>query len=780
MSCKGVKTWFPPVAFLAGMVMAVQVQAVVFVVDTTSDANLTACTAAAADCSLRGAITQANLTGNVDDIHFNIPMTDAGCNAGSGVCRIVLGSDLPTISKSLNIDGYTQPGATPNTLPAPGANNARLKIEIAGSPSFGFDGVFYPGNSIALELRGLAVFVPSNGMVGRTGSQESRVVVRGNWFGVDAAGQTPDYTAPGSPLFLSSFHHTLLIGGPNPADRNVLAGSGRDFNGQPGGGGNTLRVNSTSSARGRILLQGNLIGLAPDGITPLPLRDAFTIQSGDDGFQTPQIEFLDNRFVRPRRNTGGSFGGALLFHVGRQMNETALIQGNVFGLGVDGSRIGVERDHIEVFLGNSSQVPRILIGGLGVGEGNVFAAAMRHITGASNALGSAVRLPGGEVQTFVEFTGNTLLGNDGQGLDFPHGTAGGGSTLGRTPNDAGDADTGANAMQNFPAIQTFSVSGSSVNVSYRVDSLPANSAYPLRVDFYKALGDEGQVLIDSDVYEETDAQTIKAATLTLPPGVSLSNDDVLVGIATTFSGQSSEFSFDTLTLALGSLPASHPAGLPLEVEVTATATSGPFKPNGVVVLSLDTSPAASCEAELVPAAAPLTSKGTCSLASPQLGNRILTATYDPLRGAFASATGTAVSTTATVVFTDPGPERISFASCRAIALEGRDLLVRVTRPGGLLTNVSVTLEHIAGTATAGVDYTAPATQTLTWAAGDTTPRVVTIPIASDGAVEPVETFRLRLVDPVNTAILPNALMEVSILDGDLQGFRDGFEGDCPQ
>jgi hypothetical protein len=93
--------------------------------------------------------------------------------------------------------------------------------------------------------------------------------------------------------------------------------------------------------------------------------------------------------------------------------------------------------------------------------------------------------------------------------------------------------------------------------------------------------------------------------------------------------------------------------------------------------------------------------------------------------------------------------------------------------------VEVDLQHESGTATPGVDYTPPPDQTLSWGQGDIAPKVISIPIIADGSGEPVETFRLRLANPQNTAIIPHSLIEYSILDGDEQGFADSFEGECP-
>ena len=232
-------------------------------VDTTSDdVSLTACTAAPADCSLRGAIAAANVLAGADAIEFNIPTSDPGCSAVTGICRIEVASSL-SISEGLTIDGYTQPGAQPNSIPAPGANNAQLKIEItsAGFVNLGV-ALFSLQNSNAgpFNLRGLAIALPTSAIV--TGGL--RHDHRGNWFCVDALGQSPEFNLPCNAFTLTGFNRTIRVGGPDPADRNVIAGGGRDLNGQPGGGTNRLRVNSIVSERGSILLQGNLIGLAPE------------------------------------------------------------------------------------------------------------------------------------------------------------------------------------------------------------------------------------------------------------------------------------------------------------------------------------------------------------------------------------------------------------------------------------------------------------------------------------------------------------------------------------
>lgn len=88
-----------------------------FVVTNTNDAG---------PGSLRQAMIDSNATMDVNTIDFNIP--------GSGVQRIGTLSPLPPITHAVSINGYSQPGASPNTAPPGTAFNSVLLIEVAGSP----------------------------------------------------------------------------------------------------------------------------------------------------------------------------------------------------------------------------------------------------------------------------------------------------------------------------------------------------------------------------------------------------------------------------------------------------------------------------------------------------------------------------------------------------------------------------------------------------------------------------------------------------------------------
>src|SRR5262245_44812795 len=74
--------------------------------------------------SLRQAINDANSNIDFSTILFNIP--------GAGVHTIAPATSLPPLGAIVLIDGYSQPGASKNTLEI--GNNAVLLIEIDGGP----------------------------------------------------------------------------------------------------------------------------------------------------------------------------------------------------------------------------------------------------------------------------------------------------------------------------------------------------------------------------------------------------------------------------------------------------------------------------------------------------------------------------------------------------------------------------------------------------------------------------------------------------------------------
>jgi hypothetical protein len=114
--------------------------------------------------------------------------------------------------------------------------------------------------------------------------------------------------------------------------------------------------------------------------------------------------------------------------------------------------------------------------------------------------------------------------------------------------------------------------------------------------------------------------------------------------------------------------------------------------------------------------------------------------------------GTPSTTTVTILDDETPPESmLQFGVPKTVVVEGSGpALVSVTRTGGGFTYpVSVNFSMAAGSAT-GADYT-PSSGTLSWAAGDSTPKAITIPITNDAVAENPEHFMVTL-----SAVTPGA------------------------
>lgn len=731
--------------------------AATFTVDTTSDLALTVCTVEVVqgpvpDCSLRGAITRANAAAGPDIIEFDIAaISDPGCEAGTGVCTITAATLLPVVSGSgispILFDGTSQPGWQANTqAPDEGGLDAELKIVLSrGNCPFCLNGLALdePGSVV----RGLVIHGFGNNIV--VGSLASGSVVEGCFIGTDATGNAAPLPGdvgillPGNPSG-GAAAGGVRIGGTLPEQRNLISGHVSDG----------LQLTGFD-----IQVLGNLIGTNAAGTAALGNRIGV---SGEGTGNINNWRYLIGDGTPAGRNLiSGNRSDGVQFRNGGTRDTR--VWGNYIGTDISGE-LSLGNGLAGINQGMDAEAPAVdvavQIGGLLDGQGNRI-----HFNGMQG-------VNAGRTRTAIR--GNRMGRNAGLGIGLGAAT--------RHANDADDADTGASRRQNFPEISAYATSSGNVDLSYRVDSSVANSAYPLRVEFFKADGDDGRDFLGFDEYTATQAQNVKPINLALPNGVTLTPGDVIVATATDAQGNSSAFSFHSASLSIiDDAPDPSASGTPFEVVVEVAALSGPFTPHGVVQISDGLG--GSCDATLGPAATALTATGSCLL-STGAGPRPLTLTagYNTFRHAFGGATGTSLSATTSHTLAPPPPEQVTFASCVHSVLEDAGTAsVRVNRQGG--GSVSVAFEHVAGTATAGVDYTAPTAGVLSWTGSDMTPRFIVVPILNDALRETVpETFRLRLVLPVNTAIEPIVLVEVQIYD-DENGhlFFNGFEGSgCPQ
>ncbi|MDQ4120238.1 MAG: hypothetical protein M3209_02075 [Acidobacteriota bacterium] len=227
-------------------------EAATLVVTTTTDnGDNTTPTAG----SLRAAIVTANSTGGADTINFNIPASDPNCNATTNVCTIAPPAPLPSITAPVSIDGYTQPGASPNTLA--NGTNAVLRIELSGaSAGAGANGLTLTGGANASVIKGLIINrFSSSGIRLESGNSNS---IFGNFIGTDATGTIDLGNIDGILIVSGSSFNT--IGSLNLADRNLISGNGDGIE-LFGAISNTIQGNLIGTTASGSSALGNTIGL---------------------------------------------------------------------------------------------------------------------------------------------------------------------------------------------------------------------------------------------------------------------------------------------------------------------------------------------------------------------------------------------------------------------------------------------------------------------------------------------------------------------------------------
>jgi CSLREA domain-containing protein len=188
--------------------------ATIFTVTNTTDAN----NICDAGCSLREAITAANDTpnsGGPDLIRFNILQ--------SGVQTIQPTSELPTITEAVTIDGYSQSGASANTLAK--GTNAKIMVELDGSNAGPVaDGLQIGASNVG--VRGLAINSFDNQGIQLFGDDVSGAKIEGNFIGTDPSGTQDRGNRLGGVHIEGGGNNT--IGGAEPGSANTIAFNGLD------------------------------------------------------------------------------------------------------------------------------------------------------------------------------------------------------------------------------------------------------------------------------------------------------------------------------------------------------------------------------------------------------------------------------------------------------------------------------------------------------------------------------------------------------------------------
>jgi hypothetical protein len=518
--------------------------------------------------SLRQAILDANANAGADTISFNIP--------GGGVRTITPASPLPDITDSVVIDGYTQPGSSPNTVTT--GDNAVLLIELNGT-NLGGSGTLYPGLHISASnciVRGLVInrFPGSGISLGISTTTITGNLIEGNFIGTNSSGAQALGNSDGINI---SFSNSTTIGGTAPASRNVISGNGYGI--------------FASTASVNTLIQGNYIGTTATGAAALGNVSGGIFCGGNGGDTIGGtasgagnlISGNTNNagvFVQPATSTGSTIQGNL---IGTDVTGTVAL-GNFFGIWLNsgaslGHTIGGavpnarnvisgNRSHGMLISGNShnSQIQGNLIGtditgtkplGNAGGGIQIEAQAFGNRIGGTTAgqpntiaynHGNGILMTGDPFSVIRNFMrGNAIFSNGLLGIDL------GGD--GVTPNDPGDSDFGYNNFQNFPVITSVTGDSSETTIAGTLNSTP-NTTFT--INFYSnsscdasGYGEGAQQFGQSAIGVPTDASGNVTFFATLP--VTLPAGRVITATATDPNGNTSEFSSCNASAAAGSV-----------------------------------------------------------------------------------------------------------------------------------------------------------------------------------------------------------------------------------
>ena len=390
------------------------------------------------------------------------------------------------------IDGYSQPGASVNTLA--NGDNAVLLVQLQGANLSGSANglTITAGNSTVKGLvinffPGVAIELDTN--LGNT--------IQGNFIGTNAAGTGAFGNAGGVSVTDSNAN---LIGGLNAMDRNVISGNGV-----------AVQINSGTGN----LVQNNFVGTNADGNAALantPTCDCGAVRVLNTADNTTIGGLGQARNVISGNSKHGvEVGTTDFFHVPTRTK----VQGNFIGITILAHPLGNGGSGVVI-----NGTLDTAIGGEG-DAGNVI--ANNGANGVTNIIG------GGN-----QILSNSIFSNAKLGIDL--------NNDGVTQNDAGDADSGPNGFQNFPVISSVSKSGDVALINGTLNSKPSTS---FRIEFFSnqscnpSGNGEGQTLIDS-INAETDGSGNLSIFAAAP--MSSISGNFITATATDSNRNTSEFS----------------------------------------------------------------------------------------------------------------------------------------------------------------------------------------------------------------------------------------------
>ncbi len=435
--------------------------------------------------------------------------------AANGINELGNGNNGLLVAAQNNVIGGTTGGAG-NLI----SDNGRHGIEITST------GTQVQGNIIGTDSSGTldrgnsmdGVFINpgSNNTIGGTVVAARNLISGNNRNGVEIMGGTSTGNLVQGNFIGTDVTGTLDLGN-NGSGVGIIGSPGNTIGGTAAGAGNLISGNNEQGI-GLVgigqnnAIQGNFIGTDVTG----------TLDLGNT---------INGILITAPNNTiGGTVAAARNVISGNNQNGIEFLPGGT-GILVQGNFIGTKADGASplpnsmngVHVNGVAAMSNNTIGGTAAGAGNVI--AFNGEDGVFVRAGGVVRI-----------LSNSIFSNTGLGIDLsPDGT-----TRGVTPNDAGDADLGANTLQNFPVIT------SSLTTTVTVTgSLNSNANTTFRLEFFSQPGCDGSGNGEGQTFLGTMNVTTDATgnvSFIIPFAGSVPAGHVVTATATDPAGNTSEFS----------------------------------------------------------------------------------------------------------------------------------------------------------------------------------------------------------------------------------------------
>jgi hypothetical protein len=672
--------------------------------------------------SLRQAILSANGNGSavVDNITFNIP------GNGPKTIKPTAAAPLPPITTPVIIDGFTEPFTTPNSN-ATGAINALLRIEIDGTDSAGgADGLTFELGSDGSVVKGLVI----NRFTGNGIAIRAHVVsVKGCYIGTDYTGTSDLGNETFGVLITTS---GVNIGGPNPADRNLISGNNSN--------GIRLEDNATNN-----MIRGNLVGTNKAG-------DA-ALGNGASGIAILTSNNLVGGKTPAERNvvSGNALHGVVLYQSAATFNA---VFGNYIGTNATGTAaLGNMKSGISV-----QETKNNFLGSSDAGAGNLISGNKEHgihlsVQAHSNAvkgnyigtdasgsidLGnnlSGVRIDDSKENMIGGNSGsapNLISGNNSSGIEIIHG-----DDTRVENNFIGTKADGVSPLGNSDAGISIGLSsgnkigGTGANVSNII-------AYNGKAGVLVTDGSEGNAILGNYIFSQGEVGIDLRAPTNIGSGAS-PNDP-----GDNDAGGNLLQNYPVITAA--SLSASG-------ISLSGTLNSKPSSDYRIEYFgNMDCDPSGHGEGKSL-----LVTKNVTTDANGNADVSITVPIFTPWQ--FITATAT-----------DSNNNTSEFSKCRQVNESHGTLnfshlsysvnesagsaTITVTRTGGSGGTVSVRYDTSPGTtgATPDVDYT-NTSGTITFGPGDSASKTFTVQIRPDTLHERNEMVNLRLSNPTGGATL---------------------------